>query len=116
MRANDFGFGADEKLWRRVSTDSVVGNHVKPNTLRLQMSVSRERYSAGPTPGVPPQVMIMTEATQEPATFCENDAPYDRRMLLGALLGRIAGSQDGDDSNGMTPVSREHVPNSAPRS
>ena len=45
-RKHDVSFSASEKLWRRIELDEVVkkDNKVKPSSLRLQVSVVRERY------------------------------------------------------------------------
>jgi hypothetical protein len=74
MRPNDFGFTASEKLWRRVSAESVVGNRVKPNTLRLQMSVSREKYAAGPTPGAAPFTRVAEILVRDAYGITVNEA------------------------------------------
>ena len=54
-RKIDINFDPDEKLWRQVSREQLdpSGLHVKPNALRVQISVSRQRYGK-PTPGPSP--------------------------------------------------------------
>ncbi|HXX65572.1 MAG TPA: hypothetical protein VEK07_00205 [Polyangiaceae bacterium] len=43
-RPPDLAFGTNEKLWRRVGKKDVKHPHVKGNSLRLQVSVTREKH------------------------------------------------------------------------
>lgn len=43
-RPIDLSFGVGERLWRRIETGHVSDTSVKPNAIRLQVSVTREKY------------------------------------------------------------------------
>jgi len=43
-RTPDIEFACDERLWRRVGAKEVVADRVRSNSLRLQISVVREKY------------------------------------------------------------------------
>lgn len=43
-REHDVTFAAEERLWRRIERGDIKGTSIKPNRLRLQISIIRERH------------------------------------------------------------------------